>query len=150
MATNVKGVFAGGDVVLGPSAVIDAIAHGRTAALAIDRYLTTGKLTGPAPDFKSRRDFFGALPEWTFENVERNKRCAMPEREPSARVHDFVPGGNGARRASHEDRGCALHGVRLQIGIRVRSQTLCRRIRSRYCADFPAKSAGIVSTAAIR
>jgi formate dehydrogenase major subunit len=90
MTTNVKGVFAGGDVVLGPSAVIDAIAHGRTAAIAIDRYLTTGKAAGPAPDFESRRDFFGALPEWAFENVESNKRCAMPEREPSARINDFV------------------------------------------------------------
>jgi formate dehydrogenase major subunit len=90
MFTNVKGVFAGGDVVLGPSAVIDAIAHGRTAALAIDKYLTTGEVTAPAPDFQSRRDFFGAMPDWTFEDVEKNRRCVMPEREPSARVHDFV------------------------------------------------------------
>ncbi len=45
MATNVKGVFAGGDVVVGPSAVIDAIAHGRMAAQAIDRYLATGQVS---------------------------------------------------------------------------------------------------------
>jgi formate dehydrogenase major subunit len=89
MATNVKGVFAGGDVVLGPSAVIDAIAHGRVAAEAIDHYLRSGEVTKPKPEFKSRRDFFGSLPEWAFEHVERSQRCAMPEREVSERVRDF-------------------------------------------------------------
>ncbi len=90
MATNIKGVFAGGDAVLGPSTVIEAIAQGRTAALAVDQYLRTGKAAAPAPDFKSRRDFFGSIPDWTFENVEKTKRCAMPEREPSERVRDFA------------------------------------------------------------
>jgi NADPH-dependent glutamate synthase beta subunit-like oxidoreductase/2,4-dienoyl-CoA reductase-like NADH-dependent reductase (Old Yellow Enzyme family) len=39
MATNVKGIFAGGDVVSGPATVIEAIAAGTRAALAIDRFL---------------------------------------------------------------------------------------------------------------
>jgi len=39
MATSREGVFAGGDVVVGPSSVIDAIAHGKRAAKAIDNYL---------------------------------------------------------------------------------------------------------------
>lgn len=90
MATNLDGVFAGGDVVLGPSAVIDAIAHGRIAAEAIDGYLATGKATAAPPDFKSCRDFFGTMPEWTFESVEKAKRNVMPERKASERVHDFV------------------------------------------------------------
>lgn len=38
-ATNVEGVFAGGDVVTGAAYVIDAIAAGKKAAAAIDRYL---------------------------------------------------------------------------------------------------------------
>ena len=38
-ATNIEGVFAGGDVVTGPAFVIDAIAAGRKAARSIDRYL---------------------------------------------------------------------------------------------------------------
>jgi formate dehydrogenase major subunit len=90
MATNVKGVFAGGDVAIGPSAVIDAIAHGRLAAKAIDKYLAIGDVPQPEPDFKSRRDFFGPIPPATFEAVDRTKRCRMPEREASTRVHDFV------------------------------------------------------------
>jgi NADH-quinone oxidoreductase subunit F len=39
LATNVEGVFAGGDFVRGPGMVIEAIADGRRAAMAIDKYL---------------------------------------------------------------------------------------------------------------
>jgi len=39
MATNVKGIFAGGDAVTGPATVIEAIAAGTRAAFAIDRFL---------------------------------------------------------------------------------------------------------------
>jgi NADPH-dependent glutamate synthase beta subunit-like oxidoreductase len=39
LATGKRGVFAGGDAVLGPSSVIEAIAHGRQAAKSIDIYL---------------------------------------------------------------------------------------------------------------
>ena len=39
MATNVPGVFAGGDFVTGPGMVIEAIAAGRRAAIAMDKFL---------------------------------------------------------------------------------------------------------------
>jgi formate dehydrogenase (NADP+) beta subunit len=39
MQTSHKGVFSGGDCVRGPASVIEAIADGRKAAQAIDRYL---------------------------------------------------------------------------------------------------------------
>ncbi len=39
LATNVAGVFAGGDFVTGPGMVVDAIAAGRRGAIAIDKYL---------------------------------------------------------------------------------------------------------------
>ena len=39
LATSVKGIFAGGDAVTGPATIIDAIAHGRVASAAIDRFL---------------------------------------------------------------------------------------------------------------
>ncbi len=39
MMTSRSGVFAGGDCVTGPKTVIEAIAAGRRAAIAIDRYL---------------------------------------------------------------------------------------------------------------
>ncbi len=39
LATNVPGVFAGGDFVAGPGTVIEAIAAGRRGAIAIDKHL---------------------------------------------------------------------------------------------------------------
>ncbi len=45
LATNVPGVFAGGDAIRGPSSVIEAMADGKKAANAIHQYLTNGKIT---------------------------------------------------------------------------------------------------------
>jgi NADPH-dependent glutamate synthase beta subunit-like oxidoreductase len=39
LATNVPGLFAGGDVITGTSFIVDAIAAGHKAARSIDRYL---------------------------------------------------------------------------------------------------------------
>jgi NADH-quinone oxidoreductase subunit F len=39
LATNIKGVFAGGDVVTGPGTVINAMSAGNTAAEMIDKYI---------------------------------------------------------------------------------------------------------------
>ena len=38
--TNVRGVFAGGDIVTGAATVIEAMGAGKKAAKAIDRYLS--------------------------------------------------------------------------------------------------------------
>ena len=63
MACRLAGVFAGGDAVNGPAAVIDAVAQGRLAAEAIDGYLRTGEVKRPDPAFVCRRDDFGPVPE---------------------------------------------------------------------------------------
>jgi len=39
LETDVKGVFAGGDIVTGPGTIIESMGHGRKAAISIDRYL---------------------------------------------------------------------------------------------------------------
>ncbi|MEE8478960.1 MAG: NAD(P)-binding protein, partial [Candidatus Neomarinimicrobiota bacterium] len=44
MATNIPGVFAGGDAVTGPNTVIDAIAQGHKAAKSIERFINGEKL----------------------------------------------------------------------------------------------------------
>ncbi|MGA2155632.1 MAG: FAD-dependent oxidoreductase, partial [Bryobacteraceae bacterium] len=43
LATSVPGIFAGGDAVLGPSSIADAMGQGHIAAEAIDAYLRGGK-----------------------------------------------------------------------------------------------------------
>jgi NADH-quinone oxidoreductase subunit F len=42
LSTTREGVFAAGDVVLGPASVIEAVAQGNTVARSVDRYLSTG------------------------------------------------------------------------------------------------------------
>jgi NADPH-dependent glutamate synthase beta subunit-like oxidoreductase len=54
LATNVSGVFAGGDFVTGPGMVIDAIAAGRRAAIAIDKYLKGDTSKVAIYDLKAR------------------------------------------------------------------------------------------------
>jgi len=44
LATEYAGVYAGGDAVLGPATAVEAIAHGRRAAEAIERYLNPGRV----------------------------------------------------------------------------------------------------------
>ncbi|MBW2147102.1 MAG: NADH-quinone oxidoreductase subunit NuoF [Deltaproteobacteria bacterium] len=45
-ATSHPGIFAGGDMVSGPASVIEAVAHGKRAAIAVDQYLGgTGDIT---------------------------------------------------------------------------------------------------------
>jgi len=38
LQTGVKGIFAGGDMVTGPGTIVESMAHGRKAAISIDRY----------------------------------------------------------------------------------------------------------------
>ena len=44
LQTNIADVFAGGDAVLGPATFVEAVAHGRKAALAIHDFLQHGSL----------------------------------------------------------------------------------------------------------
>ncbi|OGC40672.1 hypothetical protein A2Y85_00650 [candidate division WOR-3 bacterium RBG_13_43_14] len=43
LATNIPGVFAGGDVTRGPNTVIEAMADGKKAALSIDKFIRGDK-----------------------------------------------------------------------------------------------------------
>jgi indolepyruvate ferredoxin oxidoreductase, alpha subunit len=55
LCTKVPGVFAGGDIVSGPSTVIEALAAGRKAAVSIDRYLK-GEALGSAREAEGVRE----------------------------------------------------------------------------------------------
>jgi NADPH-dependent glutamate synthase beta subunit-like oxidoreductase len=53
LETTASGVFAAGDAVLGPASVIHAVAQGHKVALAVDKWLHTGKLDRVV--YKSKR-----------------------------------------------------------------------------------------------
>ncbi len=80
--TTMDGVFAGGDVVRGPDAVITAIADGKKAASSIDKYLGgTGELNKGRPI---------EIP-MSFDDSElvEHERFEMKWMDPEERKHSF-------------------------------------------------------------
>jgi NADH-quinone oxidoreductase subunit F len=88
LATNIPGVFAGGDFTTGPTYVIRAIASGRRAALAIDKYLKGEKGRVEIVDEKTemKEDIGLALDE---ETQEERPRIKIKLEKPEERVRDF-------------------------------------------------------------
>ena len=60
LATNLEGVFSGGDVVTGPATVVQAVGAGKWAARSIDAYLKGEPIPKGPPEKKPRRrmEFF--------------------------------------------------------------------------------------------
>ena len=83
--TNVK-IWAGGDMVTGPTSVIDAIKAGQTAARAMDTAIRSAKGEGPwvAPD-EEEID----IPFEVEEKPAERPQTPMPEVPPKARRNDF-------------------------------------------------------------
>jgi len=88
LATNIPGIFAGGDFTTGPTFVIRAIASGRRAAIAIDKYLRGEKGRVEIVDEKTamEEDTRLALEE---ETTEEKPRMEMQIEKPEERVRDF-------------------------------------------------------------
>jgi len=106
LSTNVPGIFAGGDFVAGPGKVIEAIAGGRRAAIAIDKYLKGDT---------SRVEIYDLKPEVikevtkeeeeTWEEQPRVKMSSLPVPE---RKHGFseIEQGFSEEQAKQEAKRC--------------------------------------------
>jgi len=84
LATSMPGVFAGGDAVLGPATVVQAMEAGHRAAIGIDSYLRRDTIP---PEQEP-------LPTVSIEDVdlrgkERRNRVTMPTAAPDERLADF-------------------------------------------------------------
>ncbi len=110
--TSVPGVFAGGDVMTGPAAAIDAIAAGRKAALVIDRFLETGTVEKFHAAFSSRKTALSPLDPAFFEQFEHQARSTMPKLDDHARRDTWmeVDTGVDARAVAHETGRCLSCG----------------------------------------
>jgi formate dehydrogenase major subunit len=106
--TSLPGVFTGGDMASGPDVAIAAIAHGKIAANAIDLHVRTGKATGKAKEFISRKEAFGDLPDVEFANFARIAKEKMPELSAKERIKSFaeVETGFSAAQAKNETGRC--------------------------------------------
>ncbi len=107
LSTNIKGVFAGGDFTTGPTYLIRAIASGRRAALAIDKYLAGDTDRIQILDEKTAlgEDAVLALEDETTEERPRTKTALE---KPEDRVKDFreIERGFTATQAVREASRC--------------------------------------------
>ncbi|MDF1545864.1 MAG: molybdopterin-dependent oxidoreductase, partial [bacterium] len=87
--TDRPGVFAGGDVVTGPADAVDAIAAGRIAARAIDKYIKTGVADPLRNRFESKRDSFHKITPEDLPDIPKGDRHHMPELPAAERIHTF-------------------------------------------------------------
>jgi NADH-quinone oxidoreductase subunit F len=80
LATNIDGIFAGGDFVTGPAMVVEAIAAGRRGAIAIDKYLRGDESRVEIYDRKSAATIGPAATELedTWEEKPRTKIQTLP------------------------------------------------------------------------
>ncbi|MEO0080978.1 MAG: FAD-dependent oxidoreductase [candidate division WOR-3 bacterium] len=88
LATNVPGVFAGGDMVSGPASVIEAVAAGHEAAISIDRYIRGEDLSAgrEKPRYESASAEESAAVRAKILRQERAKEPVIP----IDRRQDFV------------------------------------------------------------
>jgi len=85
-ATNLPGVFAGGDAVTGPARIVDAMAAGKRASREIDRYLAQLRGGAPTELVFPEVNVTQAVPE----EIIKQPRARMPMVDPKERVKNFV------------------------------------------------------------
>ncbi|MEW6202392.1 MAG: FAD-dependent oxidoreductase, partial [bacterium] len=107
LATNVEGVFAGGDFVTGPTTVIQAIAAGFRGAVAIDKYLMKDTTRVEIRDERKEIQHTVKLAE-EDETMEEKPREGMAKLTVKKRISSFteVECGYTERQAREEAKRC--------------------------------------------
>src|SRR4051812_3765924 len=112
-ATNVRGVFACGDFVTGPTTLIEAAGHGKKCAYAIDRYLSgrsTVDVDANVRIVSSWRhempEFYDVLPREHVPMVQLQAR--MPSKDPHVNFNTPVERGYTTSQAVTESTRCLM------------------------------------------
>lgn len=84
LLTSRKGVFAGGDAVLGASSIVEAIAAGHTAARSIQRYLHGIPLAEPEV-----QEISGELTVVASSKAAKTERIRYSRLSPAERIRSF-------------------------------------------------------------
>ncbi len=90
LATNMPGVFAGGDAVAGPASVIEAVAAGHEAAISIDRFIRGEDLASgrEQPKYTPARAEESAAVRAKVERRERARESALAPKEREANFRE--------------------------------------------------------------
>jgi len=114
MQTSVPGVFAGGDVATGPSSIIEAIATGRKAAIAIDKSLGgQGTLDETLAERVDTESYTGKR-ETGFADLKRVRMLTLPISERHSGFSE-VNLGLGDEEALREAKRCLQCDLELRL-----------------------------------
>jgi ferredoxin len=127
LATNLDGVFAGGECVAGPGAAVRAVAAGRLAALSIGRFLRGAPVAG---ERKFLHVVMGKLSEAEHDVLFRD--CVRGEKRPT---EDEITAGLSDAEAVREARRC------IQCDCLAKVTCELRRYGTEYAAE-PGKYKG--------
>jgi NADPH-dependent glutamate synthase beta subunit-like oxidoreductase/ferredoxin len=112
-ATNVKGVFACGDFVTGPTTLIEAAGHGKKCAYAIDRYLSGRATVEVAANVRIISSWRHEMPEF-WDVIPRQHvpmaplAARMPSTDPTVNFTTPVERGYSAGQAVAEATRCLM------------------------------------------
>ena len=112
-ATNVRGVFACGDFVTGPTTMIESAGHGKKAAYAIDRYLAGRTDVTISPNVKITSSWRHEMPE-LYDVLPRQHipvlpvATRMPSVDPAVNFTTQVELGYDATAAVAESTRCLM------------------------------------------
>jgi NADH-quinone oxidoreductase subunit F len=114
LATNLPGIFAGGDFVTGPDMVVNAIAAGRRGAIAIDKFLRKDVSRVEIYDRKAKTAEGAKAPEldetWEIKPRTKVKTLPLPERRASFSEIELGFTEDIARREAKRCLRCDLEG----------------------------------------
>ncbi len=128
LETSRKGVFAGGDIVTGPASVIGAIAQGRQAAIAMDKYLGGNGIIAEAllPE-EAAHPYFGEDTGFT-DRLQPEMPCIPDDQRSGSFIE--VELGYGGKAAMEEARRCFRCNMRLNINAPVLPPTKVVAVRT--------------------
>jgi formate dehydrogenase (NADP+) beta subunit len=112
-ATNVRGVFACGDFVTGPTTMIESAGHGKKAAYAIDRYLAGRTGVTVTPNVKITSSWRHEMPE-LYDVLPRQEipmlavASRMPSTDPDVNFTTPVELGYDTTAAVAESTRCLM------------------------------------------
>jgi NADPH-dependent glutamate synthase beta subunit-like oxidoreductase len=90
MQSSRRDVFFGGDSAFGPKNIIWAVAHGRDAAISIDKYCRGEDITSRLPPSVEVGSQKMGIHEWSYDNeISLDKRYRVPLRDKTIALKDI-------------------------------------------------------------
>jgi heterodisulfide reductase subunit A-like polyferredoxin len=118
LATSIEGIFAGGDAVLGPASMVDAMAQGHKAAGAIDAYIRGATYIHSTDEQQTAKPILSSPEKVKYApnpkpDAPRQDRIKMPQSNADIRLQGFteIDLGYSREQAIAEAQRCLACGL---------------------------------------